>query len=477
VTAPLSVPDLSVSPPSVPSHEVASVGESPSSPIADRDRITTILSGLNDAITAGHHRLDPMLGAIAVAAQDVTGASGAAIAMWKDGAVVCRARSGETAPPLGVRLSAESGISGTCLRTGEMQLCSDAENDVRVDAEVCRHLGVQSIAVLPIQGWRGINGILEVFAPNLRAFTEDHIAILRRLAALAERARAAQPQGASAPAATEDIQDGELSAAPSGAGDIARVVMGSRRRQFVIAGLSLFGIGLLGFAIWLGWHTPDEKSGEKQASVPTPSGEGQRVLEDNSTVNVRPSTDAEGRPPVRTEDPVKLASRVDVISGLKQAPLLAKPSAGVVIRREPFIEPKEASGFPKIETSIKVGPAPALAANANLSALNGASETLASTPPASPAKVSPGITPGYVLERVPAVYPQPALMAHLQGKVVIQAEIAEDGSMQNLKVVEGDAALARAATDAVRHWRYKPYELDGKPVRMPATVVVNFKLP
>ncbi|MGA8067467.1 MAG: GAF domain-containing protein, partial [Terriglobales bacterium] len=104
---------------------------------------------MRNLIATGDHRLDTILGTITDAARQLTGASGAALAMWKDGAMVCRARSGETAPALGARLSAETGISGECLRTGKLQHCLDTENDPLVDVEVCRSLGLRSIAVLP----------------------------------------------------------------------------------------------------------------------------------------------------------------------------------------------------------------------------------------------------------------------------------------------------------------------------------------
>jgi GAF domain-containing protein len=155
------------------------------------------LSLLKELIAAGEHGLDTILSSITEVAQQLTGASGAALAMWKDGAMLCRARSGGTAPALGAQLSAKTGISGECLRTGKIQRCADTENDPLVDLEVCRSLGLRSIAASPIPGWRGINGILEVFSTQPTAFTEKHIDLLQELAALAERARAAQSQGAS----------------------------------------------------------------------------------------------------------------------------------------------------------------------------------------------------------------------------------------------------------------------------------------
>jgi outer membrane biosynthesis protein TonB len=39
----------------------------------------------------------------------------------------------------------------------------------------------------------------------------------------------------------------------------------------------------------------------------------------------------------------------------------------------------------------------------------------------------------------------------------------------------GDPVLAKAALEAVRQWRYKPYYLDGEPVEIQTQITVNFK--
>jgi len=69
----------------------------------------TSLSSLKDLIAGGDRRLEPILQTITASALRLTGATGAALAMWKDGAMVCRARSGTTAPALGAQLSADTG--------------------------------------------------------------------------------------------------------------------------------------------------------------------------------------------------------------------------------------------------------------------------------------------------------------------------------------------------------------------------------
>src|SRR5438552_15403264 len=75
---------------------------------------------------AGELDLEPEISIIAERAQALTGATGAAIALRKGDEIVCRARTGRTAPALGVRLDINSGLSAECVRTGEVLICEDA---------------------------------------------------------------------------------------------------------------------------------------------------------------------------------------------------------------------------------------------------------------------------------------------------------------------------------------------------------------
>jgi len=65
----------------------------------------------------------------------------------------------------------------------------------------------------------------------------------------------------------------------------------------------------------------------------------------------------------------------------------------------------------------------------------------------------------------------------IQGAVQLLATISKEGQISNLSVLNGDSILARAATDAVRQWKYKPYYLNGEPVEIQTQITVNFKLP
>ncbi len=143
---------------------------------------------LRKMIASDTQSTDTILGTIAVAAHSLTAATGAAVAMPREGTVVCVGRSGETAPQLGDPLNVDSGISGECLRTGVIMRCDDASRDFHVDADVCRQLGLLSIAVVPLRGQHGRVGVLEAFSTQSYAFTEDTMEILGRLAGLAEAA-------------------------------------------------------------------------------------------------------------------------------------------------------------------------------------------------------------------------------------------------------------------------------------------------
>ena len=59
----------------------------------------------------------------------------------------------------------------------------------------------------------------------------------------------------------------------------------------------------------------------------------------------------------------------------------------------------------------------------------------------------------------------------------MDAVIFEDGTVHDVKVVQGHPVLARAAVEAVQRWRYKPYELNGQPVRTQTQITIDFKQP
>jgi TonB family protein len=82
-----------------------------------------------------------------------------------------------------------------------------------------------------------------------------------------------------------------------------------------------------------------------------------------------------------------------------------------------------------------------------------------------------------VLQKVSPNYPERALKAGLQGPVVLQAWIARDGTIRDLKLIRGSFLLGQAAYKAVKQWRYQPYLLNGQAVETQTYVTVDFRLP
>jgi protein TonB len=90
--------------------------------------------------------------------------------------------------------------------------------------------------------------------------------------------------------------------------------------------------------------------------------------------------------------------------------------------------------------------------------------------------ISSGVAQGMLLQKSSPVYPPIAKTARVSGTVVLQATISKTGLIENLRVLSGPPMLQKAAVDAVRGWRYKPYMLDSQPVEVDTTVSVVFSL-
>jgi hypothetical protein len=137
-----------------------------------------------------HLDLDAALQLLAERAQYITAANGAAIALRRGdhNDMLCRASTGANAPELGSLLSMEYGLSGECVRTRQPLRCDDADRDPRVNHDVCRHLGIASVVVMPIVSDQQVLGVFELFSGKPRAFEERDLAALQRLSEMVETA-------------------------------------------------------------------------------------------------------------------------------------------------------------------------------------------------------------------------------------------------------------------------------------------------
>ncbi len=82
-----------------------------------------------------------------------------------------------------------------------------------------------------------------------------------------------------------------------------------------------------------------------------------------------------------------------------------------------------------------------------------------------------------LVRRIAPAYPLEAVRLGVEGPVVFQARIARDGSIEELKLLRGPILLTRAAYNAVKQWRFRPYLINGEIVEARTQLTVDFRLP
>jgi len=133
-------------------------------------------------VGAGELELPALLDLMAKRAECITHASGAAIALGTRYTAVCMARSGSSAPDLGVTIGAGHGLAGECLATGSVVRSDDLQRDPRSDPQAARQPGIRSALLLPLYNQQAtVIGLLGVFSSRTSAFDDYDLATLQRM--------------------------------------------------------------------------------------------------------------------------------------------------------------------------------------------------------------------------------------------------------------------------------------------------------
>jgi TonB family protein len=74
-----------------------------------------------------------------------------------------------------------------------------------------------------------------------------------------------------------------------------------------------------------------------------------------------------------------------------------------------------------------------------------------------------------ITKKEDVVYPSVLKSQGIGGTVQLRVTVKPDGGVKNIAVVGGSAALADAATESVRHWRFEPANTETE-----TTVIVKF---
>jgi len=186
---------------------------------------------------------------------------------------------------------------------------------------------------------------------------------------------------------------------------------------------------------------------------------------------------AEG-PGAKTSVPAKATPAADEITVVK-TPATGQTEAAPVLMVHNGSS-TQAKPEPEVQESEQAPAATSIATGTSTNALSGIVNTTAINAQKAPEqtlRISQGVSQGLIIKKVQPAYPPQARQMRLEGKVELQANISRSGSISSIKQLSGDPVLGRAAMDAVRQWKYKPYYLNGEPVEVETQVTVNFKLP
>lgn len=94
-----------------------------------------------------------------------------------------------------------------------------------------------------------------------------------------------------------------------------------------------------------------------------------------------------------------------------------------------------------------------------------------------PARLSNSSKAVKIIKKVAPTYPAEAKKQKIQGTVVLDVTVDEQGKVVETKVIKSvDSSLEEAAIKAMKQWEYAPLIVDGKPKAFIVSVTFNFAL-
>ncbi len=457
------------------------------------EHLAVLLSANHHDGESQHLSRDLQLNNIVEQACLATGATGAAIALARGDELICRASTGSTAPALGVVLNIDYGLSAICVQSRYRQRCDDTETDPRVNANACRRLGVRSVLVVPMVYGDFLLGIFEIFSPHPRAFSERDEQTVLALVFRVLVALGISPQR-TVPATQLPARE------PLAKTVVAGEILTPRKNvQAPIAEKPL---------------TPTITVAEPKERPAPVAAETKKLPDKAAPPRATPAPPYPEfkivQPPPRDymtgvlttlvialalllgwvlgHGPTGNTAREEIKAALaKQKPLVEKVQAATTKPAEvsdatpPLPAPtQEVALKPVSRNSAKTQPQDGLVVYQDGKVIYHQPASQKQVPLASlkaPVQLAPDVARTFVTHRVEPDYPERARHLHIQGPVVLQVVVSEDGSVQELRLVSGDSQLASAAIDAVRLWKFKPYLAQGRHLQFETRITVNFALP
>src|SRR5581483_11311063 len=266
---------------------------------------------------------------------------------------------------------------------------------------------------------------------------------------------------------------------------------GGSKKIFIGVGLAA-AIGVAAFFGWSQFKGHGSQPGPAAAAVGQPASTPAGSIAPSTT----PAASSTPTEPVETAKAVKPEASVNEPSG-KESPSHStakteKAEKNSVASTSVASKPAEAETPEPEPLVVKAGKEPAHTKSTAADAAPAPSMIGMGTPESAPLvptptdtfkprlqtlSISQGVSQGLLYKKVAPTYPPSALRMRIEGVVELMATISKEGNITQVKTLSGDRQLAKAASDAVKQWKYKPYLLNGEPVEIQTQITVNFKLP
>lgn len=79
-------------------------------------------------------------------------------------------------------------------------------------------------------------------------------------------------------------------------------------------------------------------------------------------------------------------------------------------------------------------------------------------------------------EKVAPEYPPFARQLNIHGTVELEAVVTENGAVEQVNILSGNAVLTKAGAEALKKWKFKPFvAADGKAFKAVVPISFEFK--
>ncbi len=140
-----------------------------------------VLRGLikiQHSIYSQQFSLSELLNLICYHVMNLTKATGSVVEYIQNGQFECRATAGKCDSFKGLIFPAENSLSHSCVTEKIALICTNTEEDPRVNRKLCQKIGVSSMAVVPLLSQNRVVGVLKVVSDQENGFDKSTIEAL-----------------------------------------------------------------------------------------------------------------------------------------------------------------------------------------------------------------------------------------------------------------------------------------------------------